>query len=106
MPHLKKRVTFKQKIRLRKQLNADALFSNMRQESEKIPDFRKGKPGISIPDALMSSFAIFSLKGPSLLQFEQRRENPAESQNLRNIYGIDVIPSDSRMRELNDEIDP
>jgi len=106
MPHLKKRVTFKQKIRLRKQLNADALFSNMRQEFEKIPDFRKGKPDISIPDALMSSFAMFSLKDPSLLQFDQRRENPAESQNLRNIYGIDVIPSDSRMRELNDEIDP
>ncbi len=106
MPHLKKRVTFKQKIKLRKQLNADALFSSIRQEFEKIPEFRTGKPDISIPDALMSSFAMFSLKDPSLLRFDQRRENPAESQNLRNIYGIDVIPSDTRMREIDDEIDP
>ena len=48
MPHLKKRVTFKQKIRLRKQLNADALFTSIRQEFEKIPEFRTGKPEISI----------------------------------------------------------
>lgn len=106
MPHLKKRVTFKQKIRLRKQLNADALFANIRQKFEKIPEFRIGEPDISIPDALMSAFAIFSLKDPSLLRFDSRRENPAERQNLETIYGIKNIPSDTRMREIDDEIDP
>ena len=48
MPHLKKTVTFKQKIRLRKQLNADALFGSIRQKFEKIPEFRTGEPNISI----------------------------------------------------------
>jgi hypothetical protein len=106
MPCIKKRITYKQKIKLRKQLNADALFLEIRQEFEKIPEFRTGKPDISIPDALMSAFAIFSLKEPSLLQFDNRRQDPVESQNLKNIYGIENIPSDTRMREINDEIDP
>jgi len=46
MPHLKKTVTFKQKIRLRKQLNADALFASILQKFEKIPEFRIGEPNI------------------------------------------------------------
>ena len=106
MPYIKKCTTFKQKTKLRKKLNADALFSDIRQEFEKIPEFRTGKPDISIPDALMSTFAMFSLKDPSLLQFDNRRQDPVESQNLKNIYGIENIPSDTRMREINDEIDP
>jgi hypothetical protein len=106
MPYIKRSITFKRKIRLRKQLNADAMFSSIRQEFEKIPEFRTGDIDISIPDALMSAFAMFSLKDPSLLQFDRRRQNEAESQNLRRIYGIKDIPSDTRMREIDDEIDP
>jgi len=51
-------------------------------------------------DALMSAFAIFSLKEPSLLQFDERRKEDAECQNLKSIYGIRNIPSDSRMRAV------
>jgi len=94
------------KIKLRKHLNADALFTAIRREFEKIPEFRTGDVEISIPDALMSAFAMFSLKDPSLLQFDSRREDLAECQNLKSIYGIQNIPSDSRMREIGDEIDP
>jgi len=106
MPCIKKRTTYKQKVKLRKQLNADALFKSIRQEFEKIPEFRKGTPDISIPDALISGFALFSLKDPSLLQFDNRRKDPVKRQNLKDVYGIENIPSDSRMREINDEIDP
>jgi len=95
-----------QKIRARKHLNADALFMDIHREFEKIPEFRTGDIEISIPDALMSAFAMFSLKDPSLLQFDKRRNEDAESQNLKNIFGIDNIPSDSRMREICDEINP
>ena len=94
------------KIRVRKHLNADALFSAIRREFDKIPDFRTGDVDISITDALMSAFAMFSLKDPSLLQFDNRREDEAECQNLKSIYGIEAIPSDSRMREIDDEINP
>ena len=81
------------KIKLRKHLNADALFTAIRREFEKIPEFRTGDVEISIPDALMSAFAMFSLKDPSLLQFDSRREDLAECQNLKSIYGIQNIHS-------------
>jgi len=66
------------KIKLRKHLNADALFMAIRREFEKIPEFRTGDVGISMGDALMSAFAMFSLKDPSLLKFDERRKEDAE----------------------------
>ncbi len=77
------------KIKLRKHLNADALFISVRREFEKIPEFRTGDIEISIPDVLMSAFAMFSLKDPSLLKFDERRKEEAECQNLKSIYGVD-----------------
>jgi len=103
---LPKRSEPPRKIKLRKHLNADALFMDIRREFEKIPEFRTGDIEISIPDALISAFAMFSLKDSSLLGFDKRRNEDAECQNLKSIYGIDNIPSDSRMREICDEINP
>jgi len=103
---MQKRDNKLQKIKLREHLNADALFSNIQRGFEKIPDFRSGNVDISISDALMSAFAMFALKDPSLLTFDKRRKEDAESQNLKNIFKIKIIPSDSRMREICDEIDP
>jgi hypothetical protein len=41
----------------------------------------------------MAAFAMFSLKNPSLLAFDQRRRDPND--NFQTIYGIDRVPSDS-----------
>ena len=62
-----------QKIKLRKNLNADALFSLVHSGFKKIKDHRSNNIKISLSDALMSGFAIFSLKDPSLLAFEARQ---------------------------------
>ncbi len=101
-----KKKTRPSKLKVRKHLNADALFGAIRSEFKRIPEFRPGNIDISIPDVLMSAFAMFSLKIPSLLQFDNKRKELAESQNLKTVYGIENIPSDSRMREIGDEIDP
>ena len=77
------------------------MFTTIHREFEKIPEFRTGDIEISISDALTAAFAVFSLKDPSLLKFDERR-----CQNLKSIYGIENIPSDSGMREICDEIDP
>lgn len=70
-----------------------------------VPDFRtKGDIKISMPDALMAGFAMFSLKDPSLLAFEQRRVN--DDSNLHTIYKINTIPSDTQMRAILDPVDP
>lgn len=91
------------KITLRKHLNADALFATMRTGFGNIPDHRPGEVTISLADALMSGFAMFSLKDPSLLAFDERRHAP---QNLLTIYGMGDIPCDTAMREILDGVDP
>lgn len=90
--------------KVRKNLSAHALFRTLRSGFERIADPRLGKPEISLADALMSALAMFSLKDPSLLAFDERRRDPND--NCRTIYGIDRIPSDSQMRAILDPIDP
>jgi len=51
------------------------------------------KVDISLADALLSAFAMFSLKDRSLLAFDQRRQDPSD--NFRTVYGIKCVPSDS-----------
>jgi len=91
-------------IRLRKHLNADALFSTMQAGFNKISDHRPGKVQHSLSDTLMSGFAMFSLKDPSLLAFDERRL--AEPHNLKTIYGMSTIPCDTSMREILDGVTP
>ena len=57
----------------RKYLSADALLGLLRSGFADLADHRPGKPDISLTDALMSAFAMFSLKSPSLLAFDQER---------------------------------
>jgi hypothetical protein len=68
----------------------------------RLPDYRVGDTEIALADALMSAFAMFSLKAPSLLAFDKER---AEG-NLHTIYGIERVPCDTRMREILDPISP
>ena len=42
-------------------------------------------------DALMSAFAMFSLKSPSLLAFDKARTEG----NVHTIYGVERVPCDT-----------
>jgi hypothetical protein len=86
----------------RKYLSADALFGLVRNGFATIPDYRPSETDISLTDALMSAFAMFSLKSPSLLAFDKER---AEG-NLNTIYGIERVPCDTHMREILDPVSP
>ena len=87
----------------RKHLSADALFSMVHTSFAKIPDHRVGRPAISLADALMSAFAMFSLKCPSLLQFDEQQR---EDENIRSIYRIGRVPCDTQMRTIIDPLEP
>src|SRR3989454_5706354 len=87
---------------VRKHLSADALFGLLRTSFADIADHRLGDIDISLTDALMSAFAMFSLKSPSLLAFDKER---AEG-NLQRVYGIERVPGDTAMRELLDPVEP
>jgi hypothetical protein len=88
--------------KVRKHLSADALFGLVRNGFAHIPDYRLSETDIALADALMSAFAMFSLKAPSLLAFDKER---AEG-NLHTIYGIQRVPCDTRMREILDPVSP
>jgi uncharacterized protein (DUF2062 family) len=88
----------------RKQLSADALFRSIHQSFQGIPDPRTGKPTISLPDALMSGLAMFALKDPSMLAFDQRRQQDEKS--LQMIFHVENVPCDTRMREVLDPVNP
>ena len=88
----------------RKNLSADALFRLLRSRFDSLPDLRSGEVEIPLGDTLMSAFARFSLKDPSLLAFDHRRRDPND--NFRTISGINRVPSDSQMRAILDPLDP
>ena len=75
----------------------------MRSGFGQVPDQRAENAKISLPDALMSGFALFSLKDPSLLAFDERRTTDS---NLQSIYGIEHVPSDTQMRVILDDVEP
>src|SRR5438094_784252 len=81
---------------VRKHLSADALLGLLRTGFADIADHRPGKPDMALTDALMSAFAMFSLKAPSLLAFDQERTEG----NLETIDGIERVPCDTHMREI------
>ena len=93
----------KPKVEIRKVLNADGMVNLLVEEFGKIKDHRKNKPKISLSDCLMSGYAIFSLKFPSLLAFDERDD---KGRNLEKMYRINKTPSDTHMREVLDEIIP
>jgi hypothetical protein len=52
----------------------------------------------------MSGLAIFHLKYPSLLQFEEERLSEEQIRsNLKTLYGLDQVPCDTQLRERLDQ---
>lgn len=92
------------KIKMRAHLNADTLFSIIRKDLQQVPDHRAANASIPLDDVLMSAFAMFSLKDPSLLAFDERRTEEPDS--LHGVYCVRVIPSDTQMRTILDEVVP
>ena len=87
---------------LRKPLSADALFRLAHSGFASLPDHRLDDAELTVSDALMSAFAMFSLTAPSLLAFDQAR---AEG-NLHTIDGMERVPCDTPMRASLDPVSP
>ncbi len=98
----KNNIEHKKELKLSKHLNADALFSTMKIGFEKLQTIRPGSVQHSLGDTLMAGFAMFSLKDPSLLEFDKRRFSGPHS--LMTINGLGSIPSDTSMREILDGV--
>ena len=86
--------------RQRRHLHFDALVQLVRQRFARLPEQRRC-PDFSLTDTLTAGLALFSLKDPSLLAFCRR----ARDHNLRSVFGLEAIPSDTQMRTILDEVD-
>ena len=88
--------------RPRRYLSADALITLLRKRFDLVIDGRRQSSVVySMTDTLTAAFAMFSLKQPSLLEFQDRKDEPA----IKKLYQLENVPSDSSMREILDEID-
>jgi hypothetical protein len=74
-------------------------FKNVRDRREPL------KIEIPMADALMSAFAIFSLKYSSLLKFEEAMRTSNDHSNLTSIYHVGRVPSDTQMRSILDDVE-
>lgn len=60
---------------------------------------------ISLRDFLVSSFAVFSLKYPSLLNFEKEMQECEKKKNLKSLFKLENIPSDTHLRDVMDKVE-
>ena len=87
----------------RRQLSFDPLIRQIRLRAKQLPDPRNpANCDYSMADSVMSAFALFSLKDPSLLAFEKRRNDA----NMKSLFRILDIPSDTQMRTILDSLEP
>ena len=88
-------------------LSGNSMFQFLYQRFKKVADHRNPL-WIEIPlcDFLMSSFAIFSLKFPSLLKFEEAMREKQGSSNMHSLFNVARVPSDTQMRAVLDEVEP
>jgi hypothetical protein len=90
----------------RKHLSAPGLLKTLRNCFQEVPDHRSGKSEIPLVDALMSGLAVFGLKYPSLLKFDEERHEGTVRHNLSSLYGVERAPCDTQLRESLDPVDP
>jgi hypothetical protein len=92
----------------RKQLSAPGLISIVHNVFSKVvePSTFSRKATISIKDHLMAGLAVFGLKCPSLLHYDNKRFDPVVAANLRDLYHVEHPPCDTYLRERLDLVDP
>ena len=88
-------------------LSARSLTQSLYEQFKTFPEHRDPlRIEIPMEDALMSGYAVFSLKMASLLEFEAIIRKNTDKSNLKNLYQVSRVPSDTQMRTILDEVNP
>ena len=87
-------------------LSAPALLNQVRRDFEQVHDPRRYGQQFSLADVLMSGLAVFGLKFPSLLKFDQNRNEARIRANLQSLYGVNQAPCDTQLRAVCDQVNP
>ena len=93
---------------LRKDLSAPGMIAILRKQFSRIKDQRRqASIRFSLPDTLCAALAMFHFKFPSLLQFDQAcQADDVLIGNLRRLYSLDDVASDTQMRDILDKLKP
>src|SRR5713101_820752 len=72
----------------------------------KIVDGRKRERiEYSLHDGLMSGFSCLYFIDPSILQFQKRIEIKHHTNNLKTMFGLQIIPEPTQLRDMIDGAD-
>lgn len=89
---------------VRKHLSADGLLQVVRHCVGRAKLEKLIGTTYSWQDCVMSGLAIFGFKCASLLQFETIKETSMIRRNLRSLYKVEKVPSDTCLRERLDRV--
>ena len=72
------------------------------------PDKRGASNGRKdgIADFILSAFAVFYCRHPSMLHFQQEMERKHKRSNLQTLFGVEQIPGVDQIRNIVDGIEP
>jgi len=85
-------------------MKIDKLIGLARTGFKKITDSRKNNLSYELTDLLSTAFAMFSLKDSSLSSF--REQYSVRADNLKRVYGIEILSGDTALREGLDVVNP
>ena len=88
------------------QFNGTQFLKLIQEKFAQIPDSRVRSSGNSLKSCLLSCYAMFALKYSSLLQFDKDSRKECILNNLKTVFGIEGVPSDTQMRERLDLVSP
>lgn len=88
----------------------DILIQHMRSFFETVEDPRASNTSFRLADVLLSAFAVFFFKYESLLEFDvethsELAERDPIQHNLKAIFGVKKVISDSGLRKVLDQVD-
>lgn len=90
--------------RPQKRIKIEQCIEILKDFFSKFEDPRKGLTEIPLQDFLLSAYAVFALKYPSLLSFENDLVDEKKRHNLKSLFGVSRVPSDTHLRDIMDEL--
>ena len=72
------------------------------QRFEQVEDHRSREGVYTIKEVLMSALAMMFFQDPSLLHFQRRLQEGFNRHNLKTLFGVENIPSETQVRDIID----
>jgi hypothetical protein len=92
-------------MHVKKHLTFTALRDVAQESFAAVPDNRAANVSNSIRDVMSAGLAVMYFQSPSLLDFQRRMEKGQQRNNLRSMFDVSKIPTDTGMRQIIDAID-